>query len=315
MTYLHNHPNFKDLIEITSGEMGINVSLVEKDYWIMNVLYHLNSLFNFQMKGGTSLSKGFKIIDRFSEDIDIQIEPPKNQLNFTVYYRKNHDRDKHIESRKKYFEWVNNQLQGKINGIEKVKRDIDFDDSKKYRNAGIRLYYRSMFPSLSNIKEGILLELGFDRTTPNLKKDISSWIFDKANLDTTVDNRAKGVICYKPEYTFVEKLDAVVRKYNQYQETQKISQNFIRHYYDLYCLLGKEEVQNFIGTEAYQIYKKERLKSFSDTVKIHPAFSLSNIQEKDLFERNYIRQKSLYYKGHISFVKILNRLTEYSAKF
>ena len=54
--YLHNHPNFKDLIEITSIKMNINASLAEKDYWIMNVLHHLNKAFEFQMKGGTSLS-------------------------------------------------------------------------------------------------------------------------------------------------------------------------------------------------------------------------------------------------------------------
>ena len=61
--YLHQHHQFKDLIEITSSEMSIHASLVEKDYWIMNILHNLSKLFEFQMKGGTSLSKGFKIID------------------------------------------------------------------------------------------------------------------------------------------------------------------------------------------------------------------------------------------------------------
>ncbi|MEA2882414.1 MAG: hypothetical protein QOH32_1670, partial [Bradyrhizobium sp.] len=42
-----------------------------KDYWIMHSLYGLQKLgLIFELKGGTSLSKGFKIIDRFSEDID-----------------------------------------------------------------------------------------------------------------------------------------------------------------------------------------------------------------------------------------------------
>ena len=70
----------------------------------MNVLHHLSKVFEFQMKGGTSLSKGFRIINRFSEDIDLQIKPPEKQLIFKVYCGKNHDKDKHIESRKKYFE-------------------------------------------------------------------------------------------------------------------------------------------------------------------------------------------------------------------
>ena len=266
------------------------------------------------MKGGASLSKGFQIIDRFSEDIDLQIKPPENKLNFKVYYGKNHDKDKHIESRKKYFSWIKNQLQGKIHGIEEVKRDIAFDDSR-YRNAGIRLYYKSMFFSLPDIKEGILLELGFDKVTPNIKKDISSWIFDRADLKTIKDNKAQGIICYKPEYTFVEKMDAIIRKYKKYQESKNISENFIRHYYDLYCLLGQAEVQNFIGTKPYQIHKEERLKKLSDIVNNHQAFSLSNSKEKQLFEREYVKQKNLYYKGQISFSKILKRITKYSIKF
>jgi len=67
--YLHNHPQFSDLIRIVAGERNIDPALVEKDYWIMQCLYGLKQLgLTFEMKGGTSLSKGFQIINRFSED-------------------------------------------------------------------------------------------------------------------------------------------------------------------------------------------------------------------------------------------------------
>jgi predicted nucleotidyltransferase component of viral defense system len=43
---------------------------VEKDYWIMHGLYGLQQMgMSFELKGGTSLSKGYGIIERFSEDI------------------------------------------------------------------------------------------------------------------------------------------------------------------------------------------------------------------------------------------------------
>ena len=46
----------------------------------MHCLYGLQQLgMTFELKGGTSLSKGFQIIDRFSEDIDIRIEPPPDR--------------------------------------------------------------------------------------------------------------------------------------------------------------------------------------------------------------------------------------------
>ena len=75
--YLHKHPQFPDLIRIVAEEKGIAPALVEKDYWIMHSLYGLQQLgLKFELKGGTSLSKGHGIIYRFSEDIDIRIEPP-----------------------------------------------------------------------------------------------------------------------------------------------------------------------------------------------------------------------------------------------
>jgi predicted nucleotidyltransferase component of viral defense system len=77
LDFLHRHRNFPDLIRIVADEREIDPALVEKDYWIMHCLYGLQQLkLTFELKGGTSLSKGFQIINRFSEDIDIRIEPP-----------------------------------------------------------------------------------------------------------------------------------------------------------------------------------------------------------------------------------------------
>lgn len=53
---------------------AIDEGLIEKDYWIMHCLWGIQQQgYRFELKGGTSLSKGFGIIERFSEDIDIQI--------------------------------------------------------------------------------------------------------------------------------------------------------------------------------------------------------------------------------------------------
>jgi predicted nucleotidyltransferase component of viral defense system len=73
--HLHDHPQFADLIRIVADEKGIDPALVEKDYWIVHCLHGLQQLgFAFQLKGGTSLSKGHQAINRFSEDIDILID-------------------------------------------------------------------------------------------------------------------------------------------------------------------------------------------------------------------------------------------------
>lgn len=64
--FLHRHKDFKALLAIVSEERGILPGLVEKDYWIKHVLYSMTKLeLEFELKGGTSLSKAFKIINRF----------------------------------------------------------------------------------------------------------------------------------------------------------------------------------------------------------------------------------------------------------
>ena len=76
--FLHRHKDFSDLIPIVGDDISIDPVLVEKDYWIMHGLYGLQQMgLSFELKGGTSLSKGLGIFDRFSEDIDIRIEPPE----------------------------------------------------------------------------------------------------------------------------------------------------------------------------------------------------------------------------------------------
>ena len=75
--FLHHYEKFPILIREVAGNIDVNPTLVEKDYWVMHSLYGLQQMaFSFEFKGGTSLSKGYGIIERFSEDIDIRIEPP-----------------------------------------------------------------------------------------------------------------------------------------------------------------------------------------------------------------------------------------------
>ena len=66
------------LIKNTSQKMGINQGIVEKDYWVCFVLNYLFSKCKWKdavtFKGGTSLSKCFNLIERFSEDIDLILD-------------------------------------------------------------------------------------------------------------------------------------------------------------------------------------------------------------------------------------------------
>lgn len=76
---MHLHANaeeFKDLIQATAQHLEIPDVFVEKDYWVTKILFNIaNSAFKdcVVFKGGTSLSKAYGLISRFSEDVDIAL--------------------------------------------------------------------------------------------------------------------------------------------------------------------------------------------------------------------------------------------------
>lgn len=307
--FLHERSDFDQLLAVVASDRGLDPMLVEKDYWLMHGLWGLQAQgFVFELKGGTSLSKGFGVIHRFSEDIDIRIEPP---ADLDVKIGRNQDKPAHIASRRAYYDLLASRIS--IVGFVAVQRDTLFDD-EKMRSAGIRLLYKSATTSLSGIKEGILLELGFDDTAPNRPTTISSWAFDFARdrgVDV-IDNRAVNVLCYAPTHTFVEKLQTVSTKYRTLKKDQKFPANFLRHYYDLYCLLALDEVQEFIKTSAYEKRKQQRFRSGDELVIANnPAFTLTDQAQRDLFIKEYKKSSALYYQGQPEFEQILQRISQY----
>jgi hypothetical protein len=72
---LRDDSGFATAINRAAKELGLHPQFVEKDYWVTEVLRSLHRDFaaHFIFKGGTSLSKGYGLIERFSEDIDILV--------------------------------------------------------------------------------------------------------------------------------------------------------------------------------------------------------------------------------------------------
>jgi Nucleotidyl transferase AbiEii toxin, Type IV TA system len=147
---LHERSDFKALVETVAESEKINdPALVEKDYWIMHAVFGLKQLgLAFELKGGTSLSEGFGIIQRFSEDIDIRIEPFDG---LQVDTNPNHEKPQHVESRRLFYEKLRDKIN--IRGITSIERDMTYDD-QALRNAGLRLSYETHFGSIADLKEG-----------------------------------------------------------------------------------------------------------------------------------------------------------------
>lgn len=312
--YLHDHPAFPDLLNILSEEMDILPGLIEKDYWIMQSLYGLKKQgYNFQLKGGTSLSKGFGLIERFSEDIDLHIDPPEE---LGINENPNNDKKANIQKKKDFYDQLANEI--KIDGIVDVQRDTAFD-TRRYNSGGIRLHYKKHTGAIEGVKEGILLEAGFDTVAPNKPVTISSWALDKArgNPDLElIDNRAVDILCYDHRYTFVEKLQTIVTKFRKEMQTGEAATNYMRQYYDVYSLLADKAVQDFIGTKEYLEHKQKRFpkEDFAIPLNENEAFLLTNAEIRDRLKKRYEGTKALYYKGQPAFEDILKRIGEFADK-
>lgn len=299
-------------MRILAEEMGIDPALIEKDYWIMHCLYGLQQQgFTFQLKGGTSLSKGHQIINRFSEDIDILIDPP---AGMDVKTRRNQVKAAHIQSRKDFFTSLAQSID--IDGID-VERDTAFDDVPDYRSAGIRLNYKNATGPMEGLRNGVLLEVGFDQIAPNEPKEISSWLYDRAIASSVniIDNRAKAVPCYDPAYTFVEKLQTISAKFRRQQADGSDPIAFMRHYYDVYELLDRPEVEAFLGTEAYNEHKRKRFRrGDNQNIRENQAFVLSDPATRALYEEAYDRSGALYYADKPSFEEIMAEIGKWISK-
>lgn len=314
LKFFHTRPDARELFETLAAQKNLPPAVVEKDYWVMHCLWGLQQLgLSFEMKGGTSLSKGWNVIERFSEDIDIRFEPP---ANLSV----KGDKPAQVAARFEFYDALAAKI--KIPGIT-VERNRVYDDVKA-QNGGISLKYDSFFaPDLElGLKPEVLLEAGFARTAPNEPRDFSSWALDKAlaaRLDAA-DTRALGVKCFNPEYTFVDKLQTVCRRYRQWRDRNEPEKDrprqFSRHYYDLYMLLAVDRVKQFIGTPAYEKYKAEKIKG-ADVKEFaaRSAFVFPGAAAYKLFEKEFKALDSLLLSPGPSFKEVVDRLRAYSPKF
>ena len=106
MSFVHQDPEWEQLLTIVAAAVDRPIALVEKDYWVTHTLWAmLNQGFKVWFKGGTSLSKGFDLIERFSEDIDVRMDAGSTGLSEPTLSWKN-TKPTGIEQRDSWFDAI-----------------------------------------------------------------------------------------------------------------------------------------------------------------------------------------------------------------
>ena len=141
MTFPHEAHDFADLVAVVAARRRLAPALVEKDYWVTHVLWGLHRLgLEIWFKGGTSLSKGFGLIERFSEDLDLKVEPGSVKALTSVKNWKG-EGTKAVKERRDHFGALLDQL--RIPGVVAAP-DPDYEDpSSAARSSALPIQERT----------------------------------------------------------------------------------------------------------------------------------------------------------------------------
>ena len=222
-----------------AGKRKLSTALVEKDYWVTHALWALHQLgLEIWFKGGTSLSKGFGLIERFSEDLDLKIEPGTAKALPAAGSWKSEGK-KSSGERQAYFASLSRFL--RVPGAS-VEADPGFED-RSHRSAQFRVTYPGKHRAAlaATMKPFVLLEVGSARVTPFLERDMTSFVHEElaalGQLDDFDDNRPRAVRCVHPLVTLLEKLDALHRRVPR---TEVAPATFVRHFEDAAGIIAGE---------------------------------------------------------------------------
>lgn len=225
-------------LEQTANEKGLPAFVIEKDWWvciILKAIFQSKYADSIIFKGGTSLSKAYQLIDRFSEDIDLIID--RHLLGFDEL--KSNAQIKKLRKASGGFiinefrEELIVQLEqlGITSDLYEIKYNDHVDDTSDPNT--LEIYYNSVVPvSDAYIQQRVLLEMGArSLTEPAEPKSIVSFV-DEKYKDLPFAEPAFVVQVVVPTRTFIEKALLLHEEFSK--PIDKIrTDRLTRHFYDL----------------------------------------------------------------------------------
>lgn len=260
----------------TAAKMKMHPSIIEKDFWVCFFLDHLfhdckyKDMFVF--KGGTSLSKSYHVIERFSEDIDLILDWRKiisDESNPWEDRTKTKQDTYNKQINKSAAEFykdelvpvLNNELSLKLGAGEWVAVD-SLDEMV------VNFMYPKDF-ALEYIVPVVRLEIGpLAEWLPSHKTVIEPFVAEQ--YPDVFEHKSTEVLTIDAERTFWEKI-TILHKMANFPEGKILPRRYARHLYDVYCL-GNSEIKK-------------------------SAFERKELLEKDVaFKQKFYYAKSAHYE-------------------
>ena len=229
-----------DLFRVTAAEMKMETAIVEKDFWVCFLLDHLFHRSEFKdsiiFKGGTSLSKAFGLIERFSEDVDLILDWRLigYGLNEPWEERSNTKQDKFkLETIERTDGYLTNTFVPSLKAGLSEELGIDADVRMGDAEETVLFAYPRLFSSEATL-DVVKLEIGpLAAWTPSQPATVTSYL---AGLHPQLFASPSTVVATAaPERTFWEKATILHQEANR-PEGKAMPKRYARHYYDMYKL-------------------------------------------------------------------------------
>ena len=316
-----SNKELEELFRNTAKKMKMPPAIIEKDFW---VCYMLDYLFHrckwsdsFAFKGGTSLSKAYNLIERFSEDIDLILDWRLIGYGLEEPWleRSNTQQDLFNEN-------ANNQA---AVFLEEEFLPVLIHDLNKELGKDVRLYinpkdkqtidfvYPQIFSNPSILQE-IRLEIGaLAAWTPAKEVLITSYAAEQ--YPQLFLDKSTSICTVMAERTFWEKVTILHKEANRISDD--FPQRYSRHYYDLYCMSQTEIKENAFKdlellkkvvdfkTKFYRCKWAKYEEAIVGTIKLVP----NKIYLSEL-ERDYLKMRNMMFGKIPEFSEIMKQVSE-----
>lgn len=307
------------MYKIASADLGINEAILEKDCFIVLMLKILFSHDRFKklfaFKGGTSLSRVFNKIQRFSEDIDLILDwqilgysknEPWDERSKTGQIKFNN------EANERAANWIRLVLVPELNktliemSIEKVKLKVSSIDSQT-----VQIQYPNGFKDNSILQE-IRLEIGpLAAWTPVKNYPISAYIVEE--FPQIFNDKLVIVPTVEAKRTFWEKVTIMHKEANRTKTLTPA--RYSRHYYDIYQLSQstiKDEALNDVVLLKEVVSFKNKFYA-DNSAKYNEAIPgkiklMPNEMQIEGLSKDYDVMKNMMFNEYPSFQEILVEL-------
>lgn len=228
------------LFRNTAANCGLSEGIVEKDFWVcwtLDYLFHQSPWTkHLAFKGGTSLSKSFDLIHRFSEDIDLildwrllesaQKDPwAQRSKNQQDKLNKALNAETEVFLRDQFIPRLTNDFKALL--ADDFKIEIDAHETQT-----VNFTYPKLF-SEASILPMVRLEIGaLAAWTPTAPSEIKSYAAQQ--YGRIFQNPTTSVLTVMPERTFWEKVTILHKE--AFRTNENFPARYSRHYYDLFCM-------------------------------------------------------------------------------